>query len=100
MLAIRFKAAHRHEMGVANRQPAKALLQNQALQLHEVHLQPADRYLDRHDPQRGLAHKHLGIRRPHALHRGIWPRIAPGAAMGQAIATSSPCSTTCSSCES
>lgn len=39
-----------------------------ALQLCQIQPQAANRHLDRHFPEGGLAHKHLRLRGPHPLH--------------------------------
>jgi len=69
--AIGFQFPHGQQVGVADRQPTEALLRHLALQFRQIHLQPADRHLDRYLPQRCLAHEHLRLRRLHPLHHGL-----------------------------
>ena len=57
--AIALQRRHSQQLGVADRQPTSVLQGHLALQFRQIHLQPADQYLDRHLPQRCLAHEHL-----------------------------------------
>lgn len=77
VISITLQLRHRQQVGGADRQPAEALQWHLALQLRQIHPQAADRHLDRHLPQRGLAHKHLRLRCLHPLHHRLWKsRIA------------------------
>jgi hypothetical protein len=71
VIPINLQLRHRQQVGGSDREPTEALQRHLALQLRQIHPQAADRHLDRHLPQRGLAHKHLSLRCLHPLHHRL-----------------------------